>query len=122
MKARVGDLERLAPNESREVVRQLRRDGHRCAADQCRNHPDATAQRGRNLSSNVVVRIVQSAPTGRVRATEPGPSNDGDKGIARADRCLDTLDKILPGLIVSMSTNTLSAPKRCLRRSANRPA
>ena len=48
------------------------------ASDQCRNHPDATAQCRRNLCSNEIIPVVQPPPTGRVRSTERGHSNDGD--------------------------------------------
>jgi hypothetical protein len=98
VKARVGDLDCVASHERREILGQIRRGGHRCVSDQCRDHADATPQCSGNLSSNEIVRIIQSAPAARVRATEPGLADDGDKGIARADGGVDTFDKILPGL------------------------
>src|SRR5688500_7192803 len=63
------------------------------ASDQCRDHPDARAQCRRNLCSKEIVPVVQPPPTGRVRSTEPGHSDDGDNS-----RRTSILDKILPRL------------------------
>jgi hypothetical protein len=86
----------LAPSELRQVTRQIDCGGHRGSRDERGNYRNTATERCRDLHSNEVLRIVESATATGVRRAQPVPADHRDKRITGTHRSLETVDEVLP--------------------------